>query len=68
MEWAIEGENVYIVQARAVTTFKKKEGKEIPKEVKEVKEVEAKVLVKGETASPGIASEKVQIIKDISEL
>jgi pyruvate,water dikinase len=65
MEWAIEGDNIYIVQARAVTTFKKKEKKEVTEEIKEIEE---KVLTKGETASPGVASGKVRIIKDISEL
>ncbi|MEE9525972.1 MAG: phosphoenolpyruvate synthase [Candidatus Woesearchaeota archaeon] len=69
MEWAIEKDEVYIVQARAVTTFKKKEEKrEIPEDVKGLKEVEADVLVKGETASPGVASGPVNIIKDVSEL
>lgn len=68
MEWAIEGNNVYIVQARAVTTFKKKEGKNIPEAVKRLKEVEADILIKGETASPGVASGKVKVIKDINEL
>ena len=68
MEWAIEGNEVYIVQARAVTTFKKPEAKkEVPAE-SGLKEVEADVLVKGETASPGVASGNVKIIKDISEL
>ncbi|MBD3354503.1 phosphoenolpyruvate synthase [Candidatus Woesearchaeota archaeon] len=71
MEWAIEGKNVYILQSRAVTTFKKKEetkGKDIPEDVKKVKEVEAKSLVKGETASAGVAAGKVKIIKNVSEL
>ncbi|MBW2996380.1 phosphoenolpyruvate synthase [Candidatus Woesearchaeota archaeon] len=69
MEWAIEGENFYIVQSRAVTTFKKKEAKkDIPEDVKQLKEVEADVLVKGETASPGVASGPVKIIGDASEL
>jgi len=73
MEWAIEGDKVYILQSRAVTTYKKKEkakekGKKIPEEVKKVKEVEAESLVKGETASSGIASGKVKIIEDVSEL
>jgi len=70
MEWAIEGNDIYIVQARAVTTFKKPETKkEVPAGAGEgLKEVEAEVLVKGETASPGIASGVVKIIKDISEL
>jgi len=66
MEWAIEDGEVYILQARAVTTFKQKE-KEIPKE-SGIKEVEAKALVKGDTASPGVASGKVQIILDVKEL
>lgn len=69
MEWAIEKDNFYIVQARAVTTFKKKEGKrEIPEDVKKLKEVEANVLVKGETASQGVASGPVKIISGGKEL
>ncbi|MBW2978424.1 phosphoenolpyruvate synthase [Candidatus Woesearchaeota archaeon] len=69
MEWAIEKDKVYIVQARAVTTFKKKEGKkEAPKEVKGIKEVEAKVLTKGETASPGVASGPVKLVHSVEEL
>ncbi|MBW2982267.1 phosphoenolpyruvate synthase [Candidatus Woesearchaeota archaeon] len=68
MEWAVEGENVYIVQARAVTTFKKPEKKKPAAEGEGLKEVEAESLVKGETASPGVASGTVKIIKDIAEL
>ena len=41
MEWAIEKNKFYIDQARAVTTFKKPEGKEVKGE--ELKEVEADV-------------------------
>jgi len=70
MEWAIENKEFFIVQARAVTTFKPKEGtktKDIPKD-SGIKEVEADILVKGETASPGIASGPVKLIKEISEL
>ncbi|MBW2965765.1 phosphoenolpyruvate synthase [Candidatus Woesearchaeota archaeon] len=66
IEWAIEGQEVLIVQSRAVTTFKPKAGEK--KKVEGVKEVEADVLVKGETASPGVASGPVKIIHDISEL
>lgn len=61
MEWAIEGDDIMIVQARAVTTFKKPEEKGI-------KEVEAKTLAKGETASPGVASGTVKVVHDIKEL
>jgi len=69
MEWAIEGPVVYIVQSRAVTTFKKQAPKEEERrEIKGIKEVEAEVLVKGETASPGVASGPVKIVLDIKEL
>lgn len=64
MEWAIEKNKFYVVQARAVTTFKKSDGKK----GEEVKEVDAEVLVKGETASPGVASGPVKLIHEISEL
>ena len=63
MEWAVEGDRVYIVQSRAVTTFKKAVKEE---EVKEEKEGET--LLRGETASPGVASGPVKIILDLEEL
>ncbi|MBD3248917.1 phosphoenolpyruvate synthase [Candidatus Woesearchaeota archaeon] len=68
LEWAIEGSRVYIVQSRAVTTFKKKEeGKKIEKGEGKSEEG-AEVLVKGETASAGVASGPVKIIKSADEL
>jgi len=63
IEWAIEKEEVYIVQSRAVTTFKPKSSQQQPTELEE-----GKVLVKGETASAGVYTGKVKIIKDASEL
>ncbi len=64
IEYAIEGSRIYIVQSRPITTLKKVEAKE------EVKEEEEKrdVLLKGLSASPGIASGTVKIVKDASEL
>jgi len=63
MEWAIEEGNVYIVQSRAITTIKK------AVEEKKVEEIGKKeILIKGEIASPGIASGIVKIVHDISEL
>ncbi len=62
IEWAIERDNVYIVQSRAVTTIK-----EAVKE-KVVENGEKEILVKGEVASPGVASGIVKIIHEISEL
>ena len=62
MEWAVEGPKVYIVQARAVTTFKK------AKKVEEAEEEKGEVLVKGETASPGAASGPVKIVLKMEDL
>jgi len=65
VEWCMENNEIYIVQARPVTTIKKEEIK-MEKEEKFVKE--RKVLVKGLPASPGTAVGIVVIIKDSSEL
>ena len=64
IEWAIEGNDIFIVQSRAVTTYKPKECKD----EKEVCEEEGKILLKGETASSGVYSGKVKLISDPSEL
>lgn len=60
IEWALEKGKLYITQSRAVTTFKKTVQKE------EV--IKAKVLLKGETASPGSASGSVKVVKSLKEL
>ncbi len=59
IEWAIEGEEIYVVQTRAVTTIGKKveEGK-----------IEGDVILEGLGASPGIASGTVKIILDLKDL
>lgn len=59
VEWAIEGGHFYILQTRAVTTSEK--------EFKETK-LEAKPLLKGLGASPGIAIGDVKIIWKLSDL
>ncbi|MDP3734681.1 MAG: phosphoenolpyruvate synthase [Nanoarchaeota archaeon] len=64
IEWAIEKDQVYIVQSRAVTTFKPKENKLSP----EIQEEEGKIILKGETASSGVYTGRVKIINDPSEL
>jgi len=64
IEWAIEGEKVYIVQSRAVTTFKPSK----PKKVIPVSKEEKGVLVKGETASQGSASGTVKIVLKMEDL
>jgi len=65
IEWAIEKDQIFIVQTRAVTTFNREnsnsseEGKE---ERPGIKEEAGKILLKGETASRGSASGPVKII------
>ena len=62
IEWATEKNKVYIVQSRAVTTLLKKreEAKKISDHMKQI--------LDGLSASPGIATGKVKIVKDASEL
>lgn len=67
IEWAMERNQIYIVQTRAVTTLKETaacESDERPC----IKEEAGKILLKGETASSGVASGPVKLIKDASEL
>ncbi len=64
IEWAIEKDKIYIVQARAVTTYKEQKCDDEQK----ICEEDARILLKGETASRGIASGTVKVIKDPSEL
>jgi pyruvate, water dikinase len=67
IEWAMEKEEIYIVQARPVTTLSK--GKEVKEtEVEGQVEETGKILIKGETASRGVYVGKVKLIKDASEL
>ncbi len=82
IEWAIEGNDVMIVQARAVTTFKEESkdegdkvessgndsGKNDVSENCSEESKEQKILLKGQTASKGVYSGKVQIVKEMSEL
>jgi len=66
IEWALDSdtEQLYILQARPITTLKE-EKKEM--EVKKENE-ELKTLVRGLPASPGINRGKVRNIKDITEI
>jgi pyruvate,water dikinase len=81
VEWCVEANNVYIVQARPVTTIQKSEpaaaegesGEAAGKEVVQVIEgasceVTENIILKGLSASPGMACGKVTIIHDINEL
>ncbi len=62
VEWCVEKESLYIVQARPVTTIK-------PVKLAERKEEKkGEVLLKGLAASPGVVCGKVVMIKDSSEI
>ncbi|MEO2117110.1 MAG: intein-containing phosphoenolpyruvate synthase [Methanocaldococcus sp.] len=64
VEWAYEKDRFYMLQARPITTLKK--GKKEKKAREE--DIEAKILLKGIGASPGIATGVVKIINDVSEI
>jgi pyruvate,water dikinase len=72
IEWAIEKGKIYVVQTRPITTIRDiKEEKTEDNEEKEDEGTnisEAKVLVTGNTASPGSASGVVKIVNDPNEL
>jgi pyruvate,water dikinase len=59
IEFAIESNNIYIVQTRPITTLAQKH---------EVKEIEGEVVLQGLIASPGIASGVVKIVKSMDDL
>jgi pyruvate,water dikinase len=67
IEWCVENNEIYIVQARPVTTIRDTTKSESSAESEEATS-ELTVLTKGMPASPGIASGKVKSIKDETEL
>ena len=60
IEWGIERNKLYILQARPITTLKK--------ERKETQKLKGDVILEGLNASPGVASGPVRIIKNVSEI
>jgi pyruvate,water dikinase len=60
IEWAKEGDSIYIVQTRPVTTIKET--------AEEEPEIEAAAILVGISASPGLASGLVKIIHSASEI
>ncbi len=61
-EWAFERDNLFLLQARPITTLG-----DVTEEAAD-SAVEGEVLVRGLGASPGIASGNVKIVLDIDEL
>jgi len=59
IEFAIENKEIYIVQSRPVTVFFKE---------RKDKELSGEILVSGLGASPGVASGKVKVIRDLKDL
>ncbi|MEK6904933.1 MAG: PEP/pyruvate-binding domain-containing protein, partial [Nanoarchaeota archaeon] len=62
-EWAVEKEEVFIVQTRPVTTFKAH-----TVERPDIADETGKILLKGETASAGVYTGPVKIVYNPSEL
>ncbi|MBT4376516.1 phosphoenolpyruvate synthase [archaeon] len=61
LEFAIEGEDIFIVQTRPITTLEKKIERQDTK-------IEGEVLLSGQAASPGVASGIVRVVHDLAEL
>ncbi|MFC1700210.1 phosphoenolpyruvate synthase [Patescibacteria group bacterium] len=64
IEWGIEDKKIYIVQTRPVTTLAIQSEQEYKLDPK----VKAKLILEGLSASPGIVSGKVQIVRKASEI
>jgi len=61
IEFAIENENIYILQTRPITTLKKPTGEKQA-------EIDGQLLTEGMAASPGVASGIVKIIYSMDDL
>lgn len=74
IEFGVESNKLYILQARAITTLKKEQKPEEPQPESQesssskINAPQGKILLKGLAASKGLASGKVKIVKDPSEL
>jgi len=62
-EWAFHDGNLFLLQSRPITTLGDSEEK-----ASEDDDVDLEVLIKGLGASPGLASGKVKIIRELDEL
>ncbi|MFA5484771.1 MAG: phosphoenolpyruvate synthase [Candidatus Pacearchaeota archaeon] len=59
IEFAIEDDDIYILQTRPITTLKNK---------KEVQDIDGQILTQGLAASPGVASGIVKIVNSMDDL
>ncbi len=63
IEFAIEDEEIYIVQTRAITTIEN-----VIEESDKSRELKGEVVLTGFNASPGIAFGKIKIVKSLEDL
>lgn len=68
IEWAIEGKDIYITQTRPVTTLPKAADRSLVESHDTQLTASLVILLKGDPASPGIASGPAQIIKSAAEI
>jgi pyruvate,water dikinase len=61
IEWAIENDNIYVIQSRPITTL------DVGKKAEEVTTENAEVLLRGLGAAPGRASGEVKILKSVED-
>ncbi|MDE1848750.1 MAG: phosphoenolpyruvate synthase [Nanoarchaeota archaeon] len=61
IEFAIEGENIFLVQTRAITTLN-------TRSEKSGQNIRGEVILNGIAASPGIAAGEVKIVKTLKDL
>ncbi|MCH7850146.1 MAG: phosphoenolpyruvate synthase [Nanoarchaeota archaeon] len=62
IEFAIENDEIFILQTRPITTLKK------TKEISDSEDLDGQILTEGLAASPGVASGTVKIIKSTEDL
>jgi len=67
IEWAVEKEKIYIVQTRPITTIGKKADSK-SSNVKQTSLSDAKKLVVGDPACPGIGIGRVKIIQNVKDI
>ena len=60
IEFAIEDEEIYIVQTRPITTLEKR--------FESIKETNGEVILTGLAASPGISSGKIKLVNNLEDL
>ncbi len=61
VEWGIVGNTIYILQSRPITTIRSSTT------TMKTESAEGKILVKGQGASPGIATGRVVVIRDVKD-